>query len=504
MCTTADVMIARSLDGGWTWSEPRSLSHLDVAQDGEVWVIPQISALADGRLVIICDRGIRRPGEEHVSLFHWQQPERGMSSWLFWSDDAGETWSQPERIDKVGGQPSYIAELADGTLLFTRTEAKPRTDRHSGLEFEGTNPPYAYYACGLMASYDRGRTWDRPGLLADDPLFSDAEVGLFETREGILQAHARCCDHGSFFGQPSRRWTSEDGGRNWSKPELLPYYGHRIAVHALRSGKALATFRNAYGTFASYAFLFDPGETFAYVPNSFIWREDCCRLEGGELVVETGSGTHRAVEFVLYPAEDTTVRVELEFEMRLEHASERGCCVSAGGYLHFQPGRIWFGDRPEVSARTDTAEWHRYRVLRDDGMLCVWQDGELLLQTPADEIATRLVRFGNRVDRAYFPSFSENRSRSFWRSFRASIRNRDDHPVVWNWTSSDGYPDQFRRDRLLLLDRSDRPHWADHGYSGWTQLPDESIVAVDYTAGYPAAAKPFVRAYHLSEEDWKK
>ncbi len=500
LCTNTDVMVTRSLDGGLTWDEPRSLAHADVHNEGAVYIAPQLSALKDGRLVIIVDRGVRRPDERHVSLFHWQKPDRGMSNWLFWSDDAGEAWTGPVKIDDVGGEPSYIADCGD-ELLFTRILAKPRTQRVSKYEYEGANPPYAYYACDLAASRDGGRTWERKCFLSDDYLYSDAEVGLMPMGGGIIQAHARCCDHATFFGQSSRRWISRDNGVTWGKPALLPYHGHRICVGRLQSGKALATFRNAYGTTGSYAFLFDPDEPFGYEPNSFIWRGERCRIEDRALVLDTGEGWKDAAEFVLYPAEDTVAEVEAEFELRVEEADAQACTVSAGCYIHFVPGKVFLGDRPDAFVALDTGVWHTYRALRSGGRIRLWVDGELKLDEPLDGIGTRMVRFGNRLEKPDFPNFVQNTGRSFWRNFKVRVANRDDHAIDWKWDVSSGFPDQFRRDRLVCLDRCERNHWGDNGYSGWTQLPDGTIVITDYTDGNPGAERPFIRAYRVREED---
>ncbi len=56
-----------------------------------------------------------------------------------------------------------------------------------------------------------------------------------------------------------------------------------------------------------------------------------------------------------------------------------------------------------------------------------------------------------------------------------------DVSIDWSWQAADGiYPDQFQRDRVVLLDRS-----VDSGYSGWCQRPDGGIVIVDYTNRSP-------------------
>ena len=98
---------------------------------------------------------------------------------------------------------------------------------------------------------------------------------------------------------------------------------------------------------------------------------------------------------------------------------------------------------------------------------------------------------------------------SHWRSVSAQVNNDTrDYSIDWKWTPTQGYPDQFRRDRVVVLDIA---YSADSGYSSWTQLRDGRIVIVDYTNGGSLesfswgksgeGAAPFVRAYLVVEAD---
>ncbi len=79
--------------------------------------------------------------------------------------------------------------------------------------------------------------------------------------------------------------------------------------------------------------------------------------------------------------------------------------------------------------------------------------------------------------------------------------NKDDYSLDWKWNARDGYPDQFRRDRMVALDYS-----ADSGYSGWAQTPDGTIVILDYTneqfrnATFQHAPQPLLRSYVTTED----
>ncbi|WP_127588784.1 sialidase family protein [Paenibacillus koleovorans] len=75
MLRSSDIMVCYSYDGGRTWEGHRSISHLDVEHDQAVWIAPELNALPDGRLVIIVDKGNRKPDEEHVSLVYVAKAE---------------------------------------------------------------------------------------------------------------------------------------------------------------------------------------------------------------------------------------------------------------------------------------------------------------------------------------------------------------------------------------------------------------------------------------------
>ncbi len=119
----------------------------------------------------------------------------------------------------------------------------------------------------------------------------------------------------------------------------------------------------------------------------------------------------------------------------------------------------------EEGVEMDTTQWHRYRIVRDAGEMQVYIDGQLKLQRSVLGIESRLVRFGSKL-----------KTVSHWRSVSAKVNNPDDYSIDWRWHARDGYPDQFRRDRLVVMDYS-----SDSGYSNWTQMSDGTIVISDYT-----------------------
>lgn len=530
--TTTDIMTARSLDGGRTWQDQRSIAHLDIQTDEAIWVAPELNRLRDGRLVLICDKGQRKPGQDLPVLSRWQQKDRGMSNWIFYSSDAGLTWSEPQKSDDVGGEPERVHELSNGTWIYTRTDSRPTTAIKNPVEPWGAN----YYRSTAVFSDDKGKTWNRTSIIVDDPLQGDCEVGISEYAPGKIAAFTRVGDAGSRFGQPSRAIYSGDYGKTWSKPILMPFYGHRPIPGMLKSGKMLVTFRNAWGTTGSYAFLFDPREKFAYQPNSFIWDEARCQLNGDWMEIKSADGSRGAVEFSLYPVEDDDSAVEMTAEFAVKETDREGCLISAGCWIRFLPNRVELADREGEGFAFDTTNFHRYRFVNRGKQLQIFADDKLKLQTPTGGVHTRYVRFGNRPggqppvgtissetkplatnDTAANVAASKqtnkitplrgvryrsNASHTLWRAVSAKVSNRRDHSIDWNWNAKSGkFPDQFRRDRFVLLDRSATFAAGDSGYSGWTQMPDGRICIVDYTTGVDGNYPPDVFAYLVTERD---
>ena len=222
------------------------------------------------------------------------------------------------------------------------------------------------------------------------------------------------------------------------------------------------------------------------------------------MVTATGDGRTAEVEFSLYPALTGHAEVDLELELR-RVPGPGNVVLSAGFGVSIGDGRLEFashaierfetGDLGRVRRRAgaaylDTAQWHTYRLERRPGGCRVLVDGKQVLASDDARLRQRVVRFG---------AAGELETR--WRSGSGRVYNPGDYSVDWNWHAGDGFPDQFQRDRTVVLD-----YTSDSGYSDRTQLADGTIVIADYSsnsfetinAGGP---QPILKAYRVREED---
>jgi hypothetical protein len=136
------------------------------------------------------------------------------------SEDDGETWSEPVRITPDTGN-AHMAKLfcrmGSGRILLCAREYQ-KVDR---ADFGGVvRWPYALY------SDDDGRTWTA-GAHVPDPELSERltllqnvnEPSIAELADGRLLMTMRSFAGGQFFSY------SENGGEEWTKPELSPLRG---------------------------------------------------------------------------------------------------------------------------------------------------------------------------------------------------------------------------------------------------------------------------------------
>ena len=253
--TTSQIMLIESNDRGRTWTNKRPLHfRRTIDETSSVWNNPRLTRLPDGRIVALLDMchseydGDRKPNSLHC-----------YQSYLSFSEDDGETWSDPHLTEVEGLCPDRVFAASDDHWLIATT--------HFFGRFPGA------FRLQVAHSFDGGQTWPIAALGAEEDGFQHDEPSILRLPDGRLLMVMRENVH---THRPSHYVISEDEGRVWSTPRPTPLFGDRPGGGILQSGRILVTYRNVEPAADEKTMVLgrDPG--------TWAWRGD---LEG-----LTGSG----------------------------------------------------------------------------------------------------------------------------------------------------------------------------------------------------------------------
>lgn len=206
-----------SLDGGNSWGERKLLAD-SRGKDRKYDCLkcPRISQISDGRVVIICDM-----------LPDYESPKTTpiAPSFLWWSDDDGETWSEPQATSIRGIVPDKVSETPGGAL---------RTAAHYHL-------PNKERIIATYRSEDGGKSWQDPVpiFIDKDNKYAPTEPSIVKMGDNTLVCYLRSKTPSGL------KCISHDDGRTWEGPypTLMPNVHGRPAAGVLKSGKILVTYR---------------------------------------------------------------------------------------------------------------------------------------------------------------------------------------------------------------------------------------------------------------------
>lgn len=141
-----DIYVCKSYDGGKTWTDARLIRHSHLAQstvgdDLKVFVNPDFYQLRSGRILMAWQW---RYKNGYADL---PNTNENCGIELVYSDDRGETWSEPREIYRGRCWEPAFLELPSGEIQIYLTDSQEIKDKGS-------------FACtSVIRSFDGGATW---------------------------------------------------------------------------------------------------------------------------------------------------------------------------------------------------------------------------------------------------------------------------------------------------------------------------------------------------------
>jgi sialidase-1 len=214
--STSRTMLTESDDRGRTWTNHRPFDVTRTfAEHRSVWNAPRIAMLPDGRVVANFDAFVF---PDEADSWTWPQSRTCNQTFLWFSDDEGQTWSEPQLTEVQGICPDKVRLLSDEHWLMAISQWS--------IRFPGA------FRVQVAHSFDAGRTWPQHALAAEQPGVQHAEPSLVRMPDQRLLCVMRENVHTT---RPSHCVVSDDDGRTWSTPRPAPFYADRPAAGLLQS-----------------------------------------------------------------------------------------------------------------------------------------------------------------------------------------------------------------------------------------------------------------------------
>lgn len=296
--------LARSNDGGKTWSEPVKVFDLPKADDGVI----AHGVLRDGTIVY------------GAVSYGWEGERYSYKGWyadpyIIRSKDQGHTWSEPTKINIAPFTWSYpfgrIIELADGQLLMTMyggylpvslrgPASNDKDDIARAMRKLGDRKPehqrgdFAF----VVKSKDGGKTWGDLHVIARG--FNETCPVLLPNNR-ILVA-MRSTEGGAYTATSY----SDDGGNTWSAPvRISNEREHPADLLLLKTGEVLLTYGQRNKPFGVQTMISkDNGATWGANRVMLAWDGDHSDL-GYAVTVQRNDGKLVTAYYIVYGHQET-------------------------------------------------------------------------------------------------------------------------------------------------------------------------------------------------------
>ncbi len=236
------ITLRKSDDNGLTWSEKQYIG--EETNQGDHWNSIRFSQLSDGKIILVCDKVSGAESSVNTKLY------------TFESTDDGDTWSEKYDIGVYGYCSDKIRELSDGSLLLCVSRHNHEISKSEILAHK---------------SYDGGKTWTGPVIVASSSKYTFIEPAALELRNGTIAVFIREDSQRGYNGFIS---FSNDKGETFANLQELPIMGmHRPTVGFLSDGRILLSYREHIAA----------GELYPDLKMCIFEEEDLFRLDELEL-----------------------------------------------------------------------------------------------------------------------------------------------------------------------------------------------------------------------------
>ena len=203
-----DIIFKRSEDLGETWSDVQV-----VKESGKLSLNnPQAVVLDSGRVLLMYQQS--KLGEFKA------KPGFGEDAYVTFtqfSDDDGETWSDPVDVTRHTKRPKHVTSVASGPGVGIVL----RRGKHKGRILMPFNQgPFGDWRVYAAYSDDGGESWAMGEVPEEDGKGHANEVQFVELSDGSVMLNAR--SQGKRNTKHRKTAISEDGGVTWSKLEDDP------------------------------------------------------------------------------------------------------------------------------------------------------------------------------------------------------------------------------------------------------------------------------------------
>ncbi len=458
------LTLLASDDGGRTWFKHREVVAHDLRRGEERLVTPRLSRLSDGRLVVLID-------QDDYGHFHEEQRPGILA---FWSKDNGDTWSSPQETLIKGFEPDRMLELPDGRLAVVSHLMRGASQEFAVIAHDGLHR----FCEGALVLLDGGR----------------------ELACVMRENHSA--------GIPCFVAFSQDMGRSWSAPLMLPFALHRPYAKQLADGRVLVTGRHVNGGLGTYAWCGDLRAEAGTYQAGGPRREFAAQLTEQALIIENRPG--HECRYRLLPPESARSEVLMEADLKVEGATGTPVAFMAisriGVALQIAPDWIGLGEGVDVKKPVEMTRFRRLTLHHRRGLLEVRVDGQTAMSACIFREEKPLGSFAGGGPLQGYTHWGQvgEQGRSFWHWCTYTVHNPSQPNFAWAWRAQDSrWPDDYQRRRLIQIHANspEQQPGPDHGYSSWVQFRDGRILLVDYTNYGDEPRRAHLVGVYLEPED---